>query len=60
MSFVSEIFVNKTQSYKERKYNLKNINTDENKKDDWNPKLYDNNHSFVSDYGSSLIEIIKS
>lgn len=37
---------------------MKNINTDENKKDDWNPKLYDNNHSFVSDYGSSLIELL--
>ncbi|MBO1217480.1 methyltransferase domain-containing protein [Staphylococcus nepalensis] len=43
----------------EREYNLKNINNYENKKDYWNPELYDNNHSFVSDYGSSLIELLK-
>lgn len=38
---------------------MKNINNYENKKDYWNPELYDNNHSFVSDYGSSLIELLK-
>ncbi|MFD3220663.1 class I SAM-dependent methyltransferase [Staphylococcus saprophyticus] len=37
---------------------MMNINTDNNKKDLWNPELYDNKHSFVSYYGNSLIELL--
>lgn len=37
---------------------MKHINNYETKRDYWNPDLYDNKHSFVSDYGSDLIDLL--
>lgn len=37
---------------------MNNINSYKNEKDCWNPELYDNNHAFVSYYGSRLIKLL--
>ena len=40
-------------------YSLENLNNYEGHKDYWNPDLYDKKHSFVSEYGNNLIELLK-